>query len=89
MDFLHRYVYLLRNFSSDETRQNRFREIVRDAVTNLGLQKLIYADGRTILKEAPGLTFDLVHPSPAGMEQIAENLFQIIQGKRNPLPLNP
>jgi len=55
-------------------KQNEFREIVKNTVKNLNMPKLIYIDGREILRSTTGLTSDLVHPSPAGMEEIALNL---------------
>lgn len=55
-------------------KQNEFREIVKNTVENLNMPKLLYIDGREILRSTTGLTFDLVHPSPEGMEEIALNL---------------
>ena len=55
-------------------KQNEFREIVRNTVSGLNMPKLIHIDGREILRRTTGLTSDLVHPSPEGMEEIALNL---------------
>ena len=60
-------------------KQERFREVVRDTVADLDLPKLVYLDGRDILKNVSGLTFDLVHPSPSGMEEIAQNLSRAVK----------
>lgn len=66
----------------DGSKQNRaFRKVVRDTVKRLALPKLVHLDGRKLLKDPCGLTTDLVHPSPIGMEEIAQNLSRVIRGK--------
>jgi len=60
-------------------KQNEFRRAVRNAVRKLGMPKLVHVDGRKILKETSGLTFDLVHPAAAGMEEMAFNLSSLIR----------
>jgi hypothetical protein len=60
-------------------KQERFREVVRATVGDLDLPRLIYLNGKDILQNLPGLTFDLVHPSPFGMEEIAHNLSDAIR----------
>ena len=55
-------------------KQEGFREVVRSTVEDLDLPMLKYIDGRNLLKGVSGLTLDLVHPSPSGMEEIAQNL---------------
>jgi hypothetical protein len=62
-------------------KQNEFRRAVRNAVEKLNMPRLVYVDGREVLKTASGLTFDLVHPSPAGMEEMAVNLSNLIKIK--------
>ncbi|HNS32630.1 MAG TPA: SGNH/GDSL hydrolase family protein [bacterium] len=62
-------------------KHEQFRKVVRNAVKKTGSEKVIHLDGRKLLKNVSGLTFDLVHPSPAGMEEIALNLSREI-GKR-------
>jgi len=73
-------------FSADleptPARQAAFRQIVRDAVKDLNMPRLFHIDGRRLLREVPGLSFDLVHPSPQGMEEIARNFSQIIKRMR-------
>jgi hypothetical protein len=55
-------------------KQEKFREVVKTTVEDIDQPKLIYLNGRDLLQNVPGLTFDLVHPSPFGMEEIARNL---------------
>ena len=63
-------------------KQNRaFRKVVRDTVKRLALPKLVHLDGRKLLQSPSGLTTDLVHPSPIGMEEIALNLSRTIRGR--------
>ena len=61
-------------------KQEGFREVVRSTVEDLDLPRLKYIDGRSLLRGVSGLTFDLVHPSPSGMEEIALNLSREIRG---------
>jgi len=67
------------DFTSSSTKQDKFREIVRNTVGNLNMPKLIYIDGREILGKFSQLTADLVHPSSSGMEEIAINLCKVIR----------
>ncbi len=53
-----------------------FREIVRAQVQALNMPKLVHISGKQILTSLTGLSGDLVHPSPAGMEEMAQNLAQ-------------
>ncbi len=69
------------DFDPSAKKHKEFRRVVRETVENLGMPKLVYVDGRTILKDISGLTFDLVHPAPAGMEEIAFNLSNFIQAR--------
>jgi len=62
-------------------KHKKFRKVVRDAVGKINSEKVIHVDGRKMLKNVTGLAFDLVHPSPAGMEEMALNLSKEI-GKR-------
>ncbi len=55
-----------------------FRRIVAEQVAELGLPKLVHLSGADLLTSLSGLTADLVHPSPSGMEEIAQNLAAII-----------
>jgi lysophospholipase L1-like esterase len=58
-----------------------FRRIVAEQVAKLGLPKLVHLSGADLLTSLAGLTADLVHPSPYGMEEIAQNLAAIIAPK--------
>ncbi len=51
-----------------------FREIVSAKVEALNMPKLMHVSGKDILTSLSGLTGDLVHPSPSGMEEMARNL---------------
>jgi len=55
-------------------KENYFRKIVKNTTKNLNMQKLIYINGKKLLKNHSGLAGDLVHPSPKGMEEISLNL---------------
>jgi lysophospholipase L1-like esterase len=62
-------------------KQNEFRQVVRNTVEKLNMPKLVHVDGRKMLKTTSGLTFDLVHPASAGMEEIASNLSDLMKKK--------
>jgi hypothetical protein len=47
---------------------------VRKVVAEIGSPRCVRVDGLQLLKSAQGLSCDLTHPSPFGMEQMAENL---------------
>jgi hypothetical protein len=51
-----------------------FRSIVQKKVESVGLSNVVHLDGRALLSGSSCLAADLVHPSPAGMETIAERL---------------
>ncbi len=55
-----------------------FRQIVRQQVAKLALPGLVYVCGEALLTSASGLTADLVHPSPAGMAEIAHRLTRVM-----------
>ncbi|MEM2130293.1 MAG: SGNH/GDSL hydrolase family protein [Candidatus Bathyarchaeia archaeon] len=69
------------DYDRNSKKQNEFRQVIKNTVENLALPKLVYVDGRRLLKDASGLTFDLVHPAPAGMEEISTNLANLIKRK--------
>jgi lysophospholipase L1-like esterase len=60
---------------------NEARQTVKDAVARLNMPRLVPIDGRDIIPDATGLTTDLVHPSPIGMEEMALNLVRFIREK--------
>ena len=57
-----------------------FRKVVRDKVESLNMPRLVHVPGDQILTSVHGLTADLVHPSPFGMEEMARNLARVIRG---------
>jgi lysophospholipase L1-like esterase len=63
----------------DPDKLKQFRKVVKALVKTLNSEKVIHLDGRRFLKDISGLTFDLGHPSPAGMEEISLNLSKALQ----------
>jgi lysophospholipase L1-like esterase len=61
-----------------------YRKVIQDIVSRLDLPRLIYVDGRALLPSLTGLTSDLLHPSPAGMEEMARNLSAVISKAISP-----
>ena len=59
-----------------------FRSIVADRVRQLNRPKLVHVPGDAMLTSNLGLTTDLVHPAPAGFEEMARNLAEIIRARR-------
>jgi len=58
-----------------------FRQVVREQVEKLALPRLVHVPGEAMLTSMGGLAADLVHPSPAGMEEIATNMACMIGEK--------
>lgn len=56
-----------------------FRDVVRERVEALKSPKVVYVSGTDILRSPNGLTVDLYHPSPFGMEEMAANLSRLIR----------
>ena len=56
-----------------------FRNEVRRKVESLNMPRLVYLDGLEMGPSLTGLTADLVHPAPAGMEEIARNVCDAIK----------
>jgi lysophospholipase L1-like esterase len=56
------------------TKHREFRRIVRQTAEKLNLINVVYLDATTMLHDLSGLSTDLTHPAPAGMEEIAQNL---------------
>jgi lysophospholipase L1-like esterase len=71
-------VFLCHDDLTGGGRARRFREIVRETVRRAGLPKLVHVAGDALLTSLHGLTADLVHPSPFGMEEIARNLAAVM-----------
>ena len=59
-----------------------FRKVVRRLVRESGRPNLVYVAGDRMLQSVAGLTADLVHPSPHGMEEMARNLSAVIRRTR-------
>jgi len=68
-------------FDDYKGKEKKFREIVKNTVKSLNMEKVIHISGKDILKSVDGLAVDLVHPSPSGMEEMARNLSDIIKSK--------
>jgi len=68
-------------FDDLKGKEKKFREIVKNTVENLNMEKVVHISGKDILKSIDGLAVDLVHPSPSGMEEMAQNLSDIIKSK--------
>lgn len=62
------------DFDPESEKNHAYRAAVRDLVEGIDAPQLIYFDGRDLMRDVTGLTADLVHPSPVGMEEISENL---------------
>ena len=58
-----------------------FRSIVAERVQLLNRPKLVHIPGDAMLRSNNGLTVDLVHPAPAGFEEMARNLAEIIRAR--------
>ncbi len=66
------------DFEEKSQKAKFFRNIVKRVVRDIDMPRVIYIDGRALLKKASGLSRDLVHPSDAGFDDIATNLAYII-----------
>ena len=69
------------DLGANPARNAEFRRVVREAVRKIGSPRLVHLDGRRLLRSIPGLSVDLVHPSPRGMEEIAYRFSRIILRK--------
>jgi lysophospholipase L1-like esterase len=67
------------DFDPKSERNHAYRAVVREVVEALDYPKVLHLDGRDLLRDATGLTADVVHPAPQGMEAIAINLATRIQ----------
>ncbi|HOK56159.1 MAG TPA: SGNH/GDSL hydrolase family protein [bacterium] len=63
----------------NQEKQEKFREIVKNKVKEVNKDNVIHISGFDILKSLKGLTFDILHPSPFGMEEMAYNLANIMK----------
>ena len=83
-------VFCLDVFTCDEDFSGQgntaaYRRTVRRLVRGSGLSNLSYISGARLLRSPGGLTADLVHPSPQGMEEIAGNLAPILRRRMETL----
>jgi len=67
------------NDLDNQAKVSAFRDIVRAQVEKLNMTRLVHISGRDLLTSWDGLTVDLVHPSPSGMEQMADHLAAIMR----------
>lgn len=74
------FLFLRSEMCSVEKRES-FRGIVKDVVRKLDTPRLVHIRGDDLLRNPANLTTDLVHPSPAGMEEIACALANAIKKK--------
>ena len=56
-----------------------FREVVRAQVARMAAPNVHHIAGPDVLDDLGGLSQDLTHPAPAGMERMAENLARMIE----------
>jgi hypothetical protein len=61
-----------------------FRRVVADGVARWNRGRMVYLSGQALLPEVTGLSADLVHPAPRGMDAIARNLADAIRGHWTP-----
>ncbi len=76
------FTFFWPEYPSGSRRVREYRRVVRQAVERLDMPKLVYVDGRKMLKDVSGLFCDLVHPGPSGMREIAANLSRVIARHR-------
>jgi hypothetical protein len=72
-----------RDFTADSEasdRSERFRQILREAVTGLAHSNVTLIEGPELLTDSGGLTVDLIHPGDLGMIQMGENLAARLSG---------
>jgi hypothetical protein len=68
------------DFAADP-KADAFRTVVKKQVEALNLPKLVHVSGMDMLSTMTGLTADLVHPSPSGMEEMARYLAGVMSRK--------
>ena len=65
--------------NNPESKINRSRKAVEDAVTKLSLPNVIYTRGLDLMCGARWLSEDLTHPNLRGHEEIARNFIKVIK----------
>lgn len=68
------------DFAADRGASREFRTVVADAVRRIDLPNVRHVSGLDLLSRPEHLSADLLHPAPAGMEEIAAKLAGIIGG---------
>jgi hypothetical protein len=66
------------DFKPDDTRVPMLRAVVKEIAAKFDTRRVIYVDGRTILRDPSGLQIDLVHPSDNGMLEMGHELAAVI-----------
>lgn len=64
----------------NQAKANAFRMSVAQVVADLNHPKLVHLPAPPMLPDLTGLTHDVLHPAPEGMEQIASALAQQLRG---------
>lgn len=60
-------------------KQKKFRDVVAEKVKKLNRKNIYHISGFEILKSVEGLSYDILHPSPYGMEEMGYNLASILK----------
>jgi lysophospholipase L1-like esterase len=68
-----------RDLDEDDKKPVAYREAVREIVRRANFPRLVHIESTALLTDWTGLTSDIIHPAPAGMQEIARNLAPIMQ----------
>ena len=68
-----------RDLDPDDDKPTQFRAAVREIVRLANLPRLVHLESTELLTDWTGLTGDIIHPAPAGMQEIARKLAPIIR----------
>ncbi|MCI3926290.1 GDSL-type esterase/lipase family protein [Paenibacillus sp. TRM 82003] len=68
-----------RDFSNNDPIAAEYRARMKQAVETVNAPNVVYIPGRTLLPSFDGLCVDLLHPSTAGMHEIASRLASAIR----------
>ena len=58
----------------------KYRAALKEKVQSMHSENVLYINGRELLNKSSGLCIDLIHPSSDGMDEIAVNLSNYMQG---------
>jgi hypothetical protein len=75
----HLDIGLTREGYSPKAEPDEYRQALKTIVDESGLKNLYYIDGRALMPDFRGLSYDLIHPGNYGMTQIADNLYSFIK----------